>query len=226
MYLSDISGAFDRVPSSVLLKKLESVGVSPDMLRFLESYLQERRAAVLVEGARSEWYALANMIFQGIVLGPPLWNTYFADVSNVIPGEFDGSKFADDLKVDKSFPIGTTDEEIFTELRDCQGRVHEWGVRNQAIFDRGKEYFVILDNTNPVGDNFKMLGTWIDGKLSMKANTGKILAKVRPKIASLLRSRPFYSRRDMIVQYKTHVLGLMELNVGGFTTRVNRYHTN
>ena len=50
----------------------------------------------------------------------------------------------------------------------------------------------------------------------MKADTRKILAKVRPKIASLLRSRPFYSRRDMIVQYKTHVLGLMELNVGGF----------
>ena len=94
---------------------------------------------MLVEGTRSEWYSLANMIFQGTVLGPPLWNTYFADVSNVIPDEFDESEFADDLKVDKSYPTETTNEQIFTDLRDCQERVHEWGVRNQAIFDRGKE---------------------------------------------------------------------------------------
>ena len=216
IYLSDISAAFDRVPTPVLLEKLSSVGVSPEMLRFLESYLRERRAAVLVEGKNSVWYTLANMIFQGTVLGPPLWNVYFADVSSVIPEGFDESKFADDLKVDKCFPKDTDNDFIFGELNVCQRRVHEWGVRNQAIFDRSKEHFVILDNTDPAGEVFKMLGTWIDGKLSMKANTAKILAKARPKVASLLRSRPFYSVASMITQYKTHVLGLLEMNVGGF----------
>ena len=99
------------------------------------------------------------MIFQGTVLGPPLWNVYFADVSSVIPEGFDESKFADDLKVDKCFPKDTDNDFIFGELNVCQRRVHEWGVRNQAIFDRSKEHFVILDNTDPAGEVFKMLGT-------------------------------------------------------------------
>ena len=47
---------------------------------------------------------LANTIFQGTVLCPPLWNTFFADVE--VPAASTGGKarmFADDLNVFKAF---------------------------------------------------------------------------------------------------------------------------
>ena len=50
----------------------------------------------------------------------------------------------------------------------------------------------------------------------MNVNTAKMLAKAKPNIASLMRTRPYYTVPNMILQYKTHVLGLLELNIGVF----------
>ena len=83
-FLSDISGAFDRVPSGRLVKKLLRAGVSATVANFFVSYLSERLAGVAVGGVFSEFTALANMVFQGTVLGPPLWNVFFADVAKAV----------------------------------------------------------------------------------------------------------------------------------------------
>ena len=53
LYCSDVSGAFDRVKSTKLLSKLERKGVSPPMLKLLESWLDDRIANVVVEGCQS-----------------------------------------------------------------------------------------------------------------------------------------------------------------------------
>ena len=31
----------------------------------------------------------------------------------------------------------------------------------------------------------------------------------------LMRSRPYYSDNDMMLQFKTHILGILESNIGG-----------
>ena len=76
-YLGDITGAFDRVFKDYLLAKLQASGVSVQYLNFLDSYLQPRRAKVVVEGISSQDFEIANTVFQGTVLGPPLWNIFF-----------------------------------------------------------------------------------------------------------------------------------------------------
>ena len=80
-YLGDVSGAFDRVFKDYLLAKLHSAGVGAQFLNFLDSYLQPRRAAVVVEGTASDEFEIANTVFQGTVLGPPLWNVFFLMMS-------------------------------------------------------------------------------------------------------------------------------------------------
>jgi hypothetical protein len=102
-FLSDISGAFDRVNMLYMLGKLHCSGVGPQFLKFLSSYLAPRRGQVIVQGARSELFEIANSVFQGTVLGPCLWNTFFADVS--VSAKSTGGKeamFADDLNVFKN----------------------------------------------------------------------------------------------------------------------------
>ena len=80
-YLSDITGAFDRVFKIYLLAKLYAKGVGSKYLNFLEAYLSPRKGKVVVQGEASDEFVLDDSVFQGTVLGPPLWNSFFADVA-------------------------------------------------------------------------------------------------------------------------------------------------
>ena len=44
-------------------------------------WLRNRRAKVVVGGEASEEFELANMVVQGTVWGPPLWNLFYEDAS-------------------------------------------------------------------------------------------------------------------------------------------------
>ena len=99
VFLSDIAGAFDRVDTRALLAKMERAGVSAKLRLFFSNYLSGRTAVVIVNGVQSETFSIQDMVFQRTVLGPMLWNIFFADVSDSIPHPSVDSKFADDLNV-------------------------------------------------------------------------------------------------------------------------------
>ena len=50
-YLSDITGAFDRVCKMYLLAKLHAAGVGAKFLNFLDAYLSPRNGKKVVRGA-------------------------------------------------------------------------------------------------------------------------------------------------------------------------------
>ena len=68
---------------------------------------------------------------------------------------------------------------------------------------------------NGWGESFKMLGLKIDIRLCMEEAIAAILQKARPKMRALLRTRGQYSIEDMFLQFKTHILGILESNIGG-----------
>eukprot|EP00969_Alexandrium_andersonii_P182986 8085360-Alexandrium_andersonii.AAC.1 len=74
VYCADVSGAFDRVSSGRLLAKLASAGVHLRILRVLQSWLAPRSARVIVRGSESDLLDVRDMVYQGTVFGPPLWN--------------------------------------------------------------------------------------------------------------------------------------------------------
>ena len=71
-FLSDISGAFDRVSKEILLSKLQGFGVGETCLRFFDSYLAPRVGNVVVQGKMSEDMIMDNSVWQSTVFGPPL----------------------------------------------------------------------------------------------------------------------------------------------------------
>ena len=112
-YFSDIAGAFDRVDKEWLMAKLYNLGVNDTFLDFLNSYLEPRIGRVSVESIFSESFILCNMVYQGTVLGPCLWNAFFNDVHE--PASSQGgyaSIFADDLNVFKEFDIDFTNSDF------------------------------------------------------------------------------------------------------------------
>ena len=211
IYLADISGAFDRVDSAILLAKLKRAGVGDVFLRFLSAYLDPRIATVLVQGHESDEFQILNQIFQGTVLGPSLWNLFFEDIDEAIcTDDFSSEKFADDLTASKLYEHVRPSASIVADLSLCQSRVHRWGLRNRVLFDPSKEHFKVIDRFENVGEAFRLLGVQVDTKLIMDVECRRIVKKARPKCTAILRTSSYYSVKELLNQFKTHVLCLLE----------------
>ena len=84
----------------------------------------------------TDMFLLSNIVFQGTVFGPSLWNVCFADVH--APAERNGAKerkFAHDLSISKEFHRSVTNDKILGDLRQSQADIHEWGYHNRVSFD-------------------------------------------------------------------------------------------
>ena len=55
----------------------------------------------------------------------------------------------------------------------------------------------------------------VDTDLAMESAIDLLLTRIRPKIKAILRTRGYHSIPDLIMQFKTHIWGLMEAHMGG-----------
>ena len=122
---------------------------------------------MVVEGVYSDPMPLKNMVWQGSVLGPLLWNTFYGDARKPLntagATEID---FADDLNGFGVFPAAMQNEDILARLLEYQTGLHAWGTANRVDFDPAKEHFVALHRRDPHGANFVLL------RLSTTVNFG------------------------------------------------------
>jgi len=191
---------------SALLSSCSALGVAPAFLDFLNSYLQPREGRVLVEGAISDSLLLCDMVFQGTVLGPRLWNAFFQDIA---PSIGEGSQvvelFADDLNVSTSCATEVSNDVLIGDLRDAQQRTHAWGQEHRVSFDPTKEHIKVLHPQFGDDSTFKLLGTLIDCRLTMDPCIDSVISKIWPKIKALLRTRSTYSVSSKLDQYRAHI---------------------
>ena len=69
-----------------------------------------------------------NMVFQGTVIGPILWNNFFSIIAFAVPcGGEESRLIADDLNVFKKFALSVPNEEIAPVRTIYQREVHRWG---------------------------------------------------------------------------------------------------
>ena len=156
-------------------------------------------------------------MYQGTVLGPPLWNTFFADVAHA--ANANGGReamFADDLNVFKTFRRNTPLSQMMDDLTKCREKVHSWGKMNRVSFDPKKEHLVVIHPDEFHGEAFKLLGLTTDLNLRMHTAIDQLLAKIRPKSTAILRTRGYYNIAELIGQYKTQIWGLVESHCGGY----------
>ena len=211
VYCSDVSGAFDRVSLERLVAKLQRKGIHPQIVKVLTSWLQDRFAEVVVGGEISVMMVLMNMVYQGTVTGPILWNLFFEDARLAINEcVFEEVVYAYDLNAYSIFPSDTDNDIIKTCMCDCQQELHKWGLANQVAFDAGKESQHVLSVSDPFGDSFKMLGVSFDSSLSMADAIEELVAASSWKLRTLIRTRRFYSHADLVVLYEAHLLSFIE----------------
>ena len=141
---------------------------------------------------------LRNSVFQGTVLGPPLWNIFYRDASSATSRlGFIEVVFADDLNCTREFPAGTSSEECLAALKACQDILHSWGRANSVTFDSTKEGFHILHRRIGSGGNFRILGVTFDAGLLMDEGIAEIAKEAGWRLRALLRPSVFSEKASL-----------------------------
>ena len=84
------------LPHIPLLQKLSDIGLNPFILRWIKSYLTNRKQFVVVDGSSSTPLQVLSGVPQGSVLGPLLFIIYNNDVGQISGGS-KLNLFADDI---------------------------------------------------------------------------------------------------------------------------------
>ena len=200
---SDVAGAFDKVSAARLNSKLAVIGIHSSLLAVLHSWLRPRTASVIVQGATSDALSMQDMVFQGTVWGPPLWNVFYADARHAIQAAgFEEVVYADDLNAYRAVPNHVPLDAALTQAAECQSSLHRWGQANQVVFDPAKESFHILSRTQGYGDNFSLLGVEFDVQLLMHSAVHQCAIEAGWRVRSLLRAQKFFSTSEAIMMFK------------------------
>eukprot|EP00745_Piridium_sociabile_P038114 TRINITY_DN6956_c0_g1_i9.p1 TRINITY_DN6956_c0_g1~~TRINITY_DN6956_c0_g1_i9.p1 ORF type:complete len:264 (+),score=58.10 TRINITY_DN6956_c0_g1_i9:30-821(+) len=125
--LLDFSKAFDKVPHARLLHKLEYYGVRTNTLRWIGSFLTNRKQEVLMEGTHSSQADVTSGVPQGTVLSPLLFLLFINDLPDTVHSS--GTKlFADDCPLFKKITADSDQRALQADLSSLERWEREWQI--------------------------------------------------------------------------------------------------
>ena len=209
----DISAAFDSVWHNALIEKLKQINVTAKPFQLFKSYLTNRKARTVVDGATSPELDLDSGVPQGSRLGPLLFILFINDIINDL--ESTPHIFADDTSLIAT--ANSTLETVATLNRDL-ARISSWATRWKVTFNAGKTKDIIFakgssDGTPPLTFNdteiervtrHKHLGLILTSKLTWDEHINAVVKQVNLKLSMLYNVRQL-SRRTLDILYKMHV---------------------
>ena len=118
----DFSKAFDKVPYKRLLMKMKMLGVSGYILKWVESWLINRKQLTMLNGTYSSWIDVLSRVPQGSVLGPLLFVIFINDIDDCAENIDILLKFADDTKLGHN----ASSIEECVKSQECLNKLINW----------------------------------------------------------------------------------------------------
>ena len=147
----DLRKAFDTLDHSNLSQKLNNYGIRGNALKWLNSYLANRKQFVQINDTSSCLLDIICGVPQGSILGPKLFILYMNDICNV-SNILRFILFADDTNAFKSgFNINELADSITCELEKLQ----IWFNTNKLSLNVTKTNFMVFGNFRKTGINTK-----------------------------------------------------------------------
>ena len=210
----DLAKAFDTVDHSILLKKLEKIGIRGPVLDWFKSYLTDRHQSVICNNSKSNPRTMLFGVPQGSVLGPLLFLLYINDLS--LNSTFHHTLFADDTCLFLSHKNSDTLEELVNlELKN----ITDWLIANKLTLNISKSNFILFTTKKPI-DNFqlyisgqsldrvthaKYLGVIIDENLNWKEHLKRIHTRIKQNVGIIHKVGRLLPRKNLLSLYYSFV---------------------
>lgn len=218
---TDYSKAFDKIPHSILIEKVEAMGIHGDLLRWLTSYLENRTQAVTVQGFCSSFVPVTSGVPQGSHLGPLLFNIFMNDVNKTIRNS-QLYLYADDKKIVKIIKSETDCIELQDDLDSL---INVYCLKNRLLLNADKcsviSYsrkkntilypYIIKNKLLKRVSEIRDLGVLLDSKLLFQSHVEHITSKALKMLGFILRvSSVFKNPQTFKILYISYVRSHLE----------------
>ena len=212
----DFAKAFDSVPHVRLLTKLESYGLTGNLLGWLKSFLSGRKQKVVVNGQSSSWCDVRSGVPQGSVLGPLLFNVYINDITTQISSPI--LQFADDLKMFHIINDATDYHQLQQDINNLVAWANKWqlnfNVSKCHLLHFGKPHNYGSYSINGIqispNDSIKDLGIIVDNQLKFHEHADSVVTKANRTLAIIRKSFNFTDKTMFLSLYKSLVRPIIE----------------
>ena len=131
----DFAKAFDSVNHDLLLQKLKySYNIEGRLLKFLISYLADRKQHVIIDSSKSDVKSVLSGVPQGSILGPILFVLFINDLPVGLNEGTNLVLYADDTKIWRAI----NSYEDYCILQDDINRLNNWALQHKMKFHPDK----------------------------------------------------------------------------------------
>jgi Reverse transcriptase (RNA-dependent DNA polymerase)/Endonuclease-reverse transcriptase len=192
----DVASAFDKVWHSGLITDLIQMHFHPPIIRFIHSYLSNRKFFVSVQEQHSRPRPILAGVPQGSVLGPVLFNLHTNDFPTNIPG-VEVALYADDAALlARSFST----RRIGKLLQTAMDTVSAWYASKRIAINPAKTTATLFEPTkrrrgdpavtlhgSPIAwaPHNRYLGVELDAHLTWRPHVERVHSATSKKLASL-----------------------------------------
>jgi len=199
--LMDVKGAFPHVAKGNLMKRMEEMGFEADLVRWVESFMEDRKVNMSMDGKEGDSMGVETGVPQGSPVSPVLFVIYLSGLFGQVKDKeeecgSEGISFVNDVAwvVVEGEDVG----ECTQRLERCPTETTIWAKKNACQFNIEKTEAMLFTrrrkNKEPkmnarvrVGsykvsynkEATRWLGVWLDDMLTLNDHTKKTLAKAR-----------------------------------------------